>query len=127
VSKETAKTVINASLIVAFLKHLEEERKNTPRTRNARLAAIKAFFRFLEYRLPSSLDQSRRIHAIPSKKMDEKLVDYLTREEMQTLLDAPDLQQASGIRDRAILYLAYSAGLRVSELVNLRLDQLQRI
>ena len=116
---------INASLIVAFLKHLEEERKNTPRTRNARLAAIKAFFRFLEYRLPSSLDQSRRIHAIPSKKMDEKLVDYLTREEMQTLLDAPDLQQASGIRDRAILYLAYAAGLRVSELVNLRLDQLQ--
>ena len=115
---------INVSLVLAFLNHLEKERRNSARTRNARLAAIKAFFRYLEYRVPSCLDQARRIHAIPSKKIDEKLVDYLTREEMQTLLDAPDLKKPSGIRDRAMLYLAYAAGLRVSELVNLRLDQL---
>lgn len=115
---------IDIPLIVAFLNQLEEVRGNSPRTRNARLAAIKAFFRFLEYRLPSALDQARRIHAIPLKKVDEKLVGYLTQKEMQALLDAPDPKTTSGIRDRAMLYLAFAAGLRVSELVELRLDQL---
>jgi integrase/recombinase XerD len=114
----------DARLITNFLNHLEKVRKNSPRTRNARLAAIKAFFRFLEYRVPSCLDQARRIHVVPMKKIDERLVDYLTRHEMQALLDAPDLHTYSGIRDRAMLYLTYAAGLRVSELVGLRLDQL---
>jgi integrase/recombinase XerD len=109
---------------VDFLNQLETNRGNTPRTRNARLAAIKAFFRFLEYRLPTALEQARRIHAIPIKKIDEKLVDFLTQNEMQALLNAPDLKTSSGIRDRAMLYLAFAAGLRVSELVELRQDQL---
>ena len=60
------------------------------KTRNARLSAIKTFFRFLEYREPSCIDDARRVHAIPYKKTDEQLVDYLTRDEMQALLDAPD-------------------------------------
>ena len=64
---------LDAPLILAFLEHIEGERGNTARTRNARLAAINSFFRFLEYRLPSCLDQSRRIHAIPMKKTDEAL------------------------------------------------------
>ena len=115
---------LNAALVVDFLNDLEESRGNSPRTRNARLAAIKAFFRFVEYRVPSALEQARRIHAIPMKKVDEKLIDYLTQQEMQALLDAPDPKTASGIRDRAMLYLAFAAGLRVSELVLLRLDQL---
>jgi len=115
---------LDASLILAFLKHIETERGNSARTRNARLAAINSFFRFLECRLPSCLDQSRQIHAIPMKKVDEALVSSLTREEMQALLNAPDLRTASGIRDRAMLYLAFAAGLRVSELTSLRLDQL---
>lgn len=116
---------INTPLVVAFLNYLEKERANSARTRNARLAAIKTFFRFLEYHVPSCLDQAQRIHAIPFKKTDEKLVDYLTATEMQTLLDAPDLHNLFGIRDRAMLYLAYAAGLRVSELVSIRLEQLQ--
>jgi integrase/recombinase XerD len=58
---------LDAPLILAFLKHIESERRNSARTRNARLAAVNSFFRFLEYRLPSSLDQSRQIHAIPMK------------------------------------------------------------
>jgi integrase/recombinase XerD len=115
---------LDAPLILAFLEHLESERGNSARTRNARLAAINSFFRFLEYRLASCLDQSRRIHAIPMKKTDEVLVGYLTRDELQALLDAPDPRSASGTRDRAMLHLAFAAGLRVSELVTLRLDQL---
>jgi site-specific recombinase XerD len=115
---------LDAPLILAFLEHIEADRGNSARTRNARLAAVNAFFRFLEYRLPACLDQARRIHAIPMKKTDEALVGYLTREELQAPLDAPDPRTASGIRDRAMLHLAFAAGLRVSELVGLRLDQL---
>jgi len=86
----------DAPLILTFLKHIESERRNSPRTRNARLAAVNSFFRFLEYRLPSCLDQSRQIHAIPMKKVDEALVSSLTREEMQALLNAPDPRTTSG-------------------------------
>jgi site-specific recombinase XerD len=114
----------DAPMIVGFLNQLEEIRGNSARTRNVRLAAIKAFFRFLEYRLTSALDQSRRIHAIPMKKTDEKLIAYLTREEMQALIDTPDPRTPLGIRDRAMVYLAFAAGLRVSELVGLKLAQL---
>lgn len=115
---------LDVPLIVAFLNQLEDIRGNSSRTRNARLAAIKAFFRFLEYRVPSALDQARRVHAIPMKKVDEKLVNYLTQKEMQVLLDMPNPRALAGIRDRAMIYLAFAAGLRVSELVELRLDQL---
>lgn len=115
---------LDAPLILAFLEHLECERGNSARTRNARLAAVNSFFRFLEYRLPVCLDQSRRIHAIPMKKTDEVLVGYLTRDELRALLDAPDPHVASGVRDRAMLLLTFAAGLRVSELVGLRVDQL---
>jgi integrase/recombinase XerD len=117
---------LDAPLILAFLEHLEKKRGNSVRTRNARLAAINSFFRFLEYRVPSCLDQARRIHAIPMKKTDQALVDYLARDELQALLDAPDTSSVSGIRDRAMLHLAFAAGMRVSELVGLRLDQIDR-
>ena len=114
---------IDAAMVMAFLEHIEGKRRNCPRTRNARLAAIKSFFRYLEYRLPSSIDQSRQIHAIPMKKTDQTLIDYLTREELQALLHAPDPNTPVGIRDCAMLHLAYACGLRVTELVSLRLDQ----
>ncbi|WP_271553089.1 site-specific integrase [Bradyrhizobium sp. CCBAU 45394] len=68
---------LDAPLILAFLEHLEKPRGNSARTRNARFAAINSFFRYLEYRVPSCLDQSRRIHAIPMKKTDQALVGYL--------------------------------------------------
>ena len=117
---------LDAPLILAFLQHIENERGNSVRTRNARLAAIHSFFRFLEYRLVSCLNQACQIHAIPMKKADEALVGYLTRDELLALLDAPDARTASGIRDRAMLHLAFAAGLRVSELVTLRMDQLDQ-
>ncbi len=73
-------------------------------TRNVRLAAIKSFFRFLEYRQPASLDQVRRVLAIPFKKTDTRLVPYLLREELQALLDAPDPTTRDGIRRTWLLY-----------------------
>ena len=117
---------LDVPMILAFLEHIEGNRGNTARTRNARLAAIHSFFRFLEYRLVSSLDQACRIHAIPMKKADEALVDYLTRDELLALLDAPDRCTISGVRDRAMLHLAFAAALRVSELITLRMDQLDQ-
>jgi integrase/recombinase XerD len=115
---------LDVTLVLDFLEHLEQERGNCARTRNSRLAAIKTFFRFLEYRLPSCLEQALRIRAIPVKKTDEKIIGYLNREEIQALLNAPDPSSQSGLRDRAMLHLAYAGGLRVSELVGLSLDNL---
>jgi integrase/recombinase XerD len=113
---------LDARLIRDFLEHLEDARRNAPETRNVRLAAIKSFFRFLEYREPAALDQIRRVLAIPFKKTDRRLVPYLLRDEVQALLDAPDPATREGIRDRAMLHLAICAGLRVSELTALRID-----
>ena len=88
---------LDPTLVLAFLEHLETKRGNCARTRNSRLAAIKTFFRFLEYRLPSCLEQARRIRAIPVKKTDEVIIGYLNREEIQALLDAPDPNCRSGV------------------------------
>lgn len=110
---------IDAKLVMQFLEYLEVERKNTPRTRNARLIAIKSFMKFVQYRVPSLLNQVQTVLAIPSKKTDQRLVNYLTLTEMKTILDQPDMSKKSGIRDRAMINLCFSAGLRVSELVEL--------
>lgn len=117
---------IDAPLVLAFLESAEARDNVSARTRNARLAAIKAFFRFLEYRLPAALEQARQIQAIPRKKMDEALVAWLTRPEIRALLDAPDPTRRDGIRDRAMLHLAYACGLRVSELIGLALTDYDR-
>jgi len=114
---------LDAPLVLAFLEHLQANRGNRPRTRNARLAAIKSFMRFVEHRVPSALDQVRRILAIPMQKSDMRLVRHLQEAEYQALLDAPVATTRSGIRDRAMLHLALAAGLRVSELVGLRMDE----
>ncbi|SRR6266566_1073033 len=113
---------IDAALICAFLEYLEDARRNSAATRNIRLAAIRSFFRFLEHRQPAALEQIRRVLAIPFKRTTTHLVPYLVQKETQALLDAPDPATREGIRDRAMLHLAVSAGLRVSELTGLRLD-----
>ena len=115
---------IDGPLVVAFLHDLETTRGNGPSSRNVRLAAIKSFMHFLEYRVPSALEPIRRILAIPFKKTESRLVRHLTVEEMQAILDAPDPTTRAGIRDRALLHLCYAGGLRVSELIGLRLDDL---
>jgi integrase/recombinase XerD len=115
---------IDAALVVQFLNYLENTRANAASSRNVRLAAIKSFMRFMEYRVPSALEQIRRILAIPAKKFDTRLVRHLTVEETQSILDAPDPTVRSGVRDRAMLHLCFAAGLRVSELTGLQLDHL---
>lgn len=111
---------LTVPLILDFLDSLEQERNNTARTRNLRLVAIKSFFRYLEYRVPACLDRARQVHAIPHKRFKRALLDYLDREEIQTLLDAPDTATSGGVRDRAMLHLTFAAGLRVSELIGLK-------
>jgi site-specific recombinase XerD len=115
---------LNAELISAFLENLEDVRRNSPETRNIRLAAIRSFFRFLEHREPTALEQIRRALAIPYKKTNTRLVPYLGQEAVQALLDAPDPTTREGIRDRAMLHLAVCGGLRVSELTGLRIEDL---
>jgi integrase/recombinase XerD len=116
---------LDAPLVMDFLQHLETARHNSPQTRNARLVAIKSFLRFLEHRVPALLEQSRRILAIPAKRTDSRLISYLSLEEMQAVLNVPHLHRRDGIRDRAMLHLCFSAGLRVSELVGLPLPALE--
>ena len=101
---------------MTFLESLEKDRENTVGTRNIRLAAIKSFFRYLEYRVPSCLDLALQVSAIPQKQADKPLIDWLDGNEMQAILDTPDTGTVAGLRDRAMLYVCYAAGLRVSEL-----------
>ncbi|MEN8176456.1 MAG: tyrosine-type recombinase/integrase [Pseudomonadota bacterium] len=113
---------INAPLVLAFLEHLQSDRGNGSRTRNARLTAIKSFMHFVEYRVPAALEQIRGVLAIPIQKTDMRVVNHLTTEQCKAILDAPDPTTRLGIRDRTMLYLSITGGLRVSELVGLRLD-----
>ena len=116
---------LDIATLLEFLEHLERDRGNGVRTRNARLAAIKAFFRFLEFRHPGYLDLAAQVRQIPAKKGEVPLIGSLDRAETRALLDAPDPGTVAGTRDRAMLCLTYNAGLRVSELVGLALDDLK--
>jgi site-specific recombinase XerD len=113
---------IDAPLILRFLNHLESSRGNRTTSRNTRLAAVKSFMHFMEYRTPAALDQIRRVLAIPIKKSDTRLVRHLTLAELQSILDAPNPSTWDGVRDRAMLHLCFAAALRVSELVGLRIS-----
>lgn len=115
---------IDALLVMDFLAALETERRNSPTTRNARLAAIKSFMHFVEYRVPALLEQIRQVLAIPTKKTDQPLIQHLSVTEMETILNVPDMQTRSGLRDRAMLHVCFAAGLRVAELLTLPLTAL---
>jgi site-specific recombinase XerD len=116
---------LDAPMVRDFLDHRERHCGNTARTRNLRLTAIRSFMKYVQYEVPSALEQVRRILAISSKRTVERLVNHLTKEEMRAMLEAPDPSTRSGIRDQAMLYLGFAAGLRVSELVGLRRDDLE--
>jgi integrase/recombinase XerD len=115
---------LDAKLILDFLAHIEGERRNGASTRNLRLAAIKSFMRYIEYRVPSALEQIGQIRSIPTKRHDQRLIRHLTMEEVRAILNAPDVTARLGIRDRAMLHLCFAAGLRVSELVAVPLENL---
>jgi len=110
---------LDATLIGAFLDHLEHDRGNSVRTRNARLAAIHSLFRFAALHHPQDAAVIQRVLAIPPKRYDQTLITYLTPPETDALLTAPDQATGTGRRDHALLALAVHTGLRVSELTAL--------
>jgi integrase/recombinase XerD len=112
-----------APLVLEFLEYLQRVRGNASRTRNARLTAIKSCMHFVEHRVPSALEQINRVLAIPQHKTDQRLLDHLSAEQCQAILDNPTPNTRRAMRDRAMLHVSISAGWRVSELVALRLDE----
>ncbi len=111
---------LDAPLIAAFLDHLEHDRGNSIRTRNARLAAIHSLFRYAAQHHPEHLADIERVLAIPPKRFERALVSFLQPEEIDALLAAPDRQTRTGRRDYALLLVAIQTGLRASELTTLR-------
>lgn len=116
---------LDAPLVGAFLDHLEHERNNSPRTRNARLAAIHSLFRFAWLRHPEHAAVIQRVLAIPPKRADRNLISYLDEPEIAALLGAPDRSTWTGRRDHALLALAVQTGVRISELTGLNNNDVQ--
>ena len=115
---------IDAPFVGSFLDYLEAERKNSPRSRNNRLAAIHSFFRFVAFMEPAHSALIQRVLAIPLKRFDRNLVCFLTRTEADALIEAPDRNSWNGARDHALLLTMSETGLRVSELINLKCEDI---
>jgi site-specific recombinase XerD len=113
---------LEASVILRFLDYLEQERANSVRSRNNRLAAIRSFLRYVSFQDPTCLPLVQRVLAIPMKRFERPLLDYLSREERQAILHAPDPSTWSGHRDQVLLATLYNTGARVSEVIKLRAD-----
>ncbi len=111
---------LDAPIIGRFLDQLEKDRGNSPQTRNVRLAAIHSFFKYLAIREPSLAAVAQRVLAIPNKRHKTKPVNFLTRDEIEALVAAPDQSSWSGCRDHTLLLVAVQTGLRASELTGLR-------
>lgn len=111
---------LDAAFLGEFLDHLERERGNCVRSRNARLAALHAFFRYVALTEPAHALHCQRVLAIPSKRFERGIVEFLGDDEVQALIGAPDCATSIGRRDRALLLVAVQTGLRVSELTGLR-------
>lgn len=115
---------IDAPLVVAFLDDLEKRHGVSVRSRNLRLTAIHSFFRYAAFEAPERSAQIQRVLAIPSKRFTRTLVNFLTRPEVDALLDAPDQCTWSGRRDHAFLLVAVQTGLRLSEMTGLKREDL---
>jgi site-specific recombinase XerD len=115
---------LDTRCIGAFLDHVEQERGNTARTRNARLAAVHSFFRFAATREPAQAELIKQVLSIQQKRCDRRVVTFLTRDEVDALLTTPNQSTWLGRRDYTLLLVAVQTGLRVSELTGLRKDDL---
>jgi integrase/recombinase XerD len=116
---------LDASFITRFLSHLDKQRNNAARTRNARLAAVHSFFRYVALREPKHSALIQRVLAIPHKRAEKKLIAFLTRPEYEALLASPNQSTKLGRRDHALLSLAIQTGLRVSEITHLRVADIR--
>ncbi|MGH3636442.1 MAG: tyrosine-type recombinase/integrase [Mycobacterium sp.] len=115
---------LDVETIVAFLHHLEHDRGNSIRTRNLRLTAIRGLFNYGALRHPEHAQLIAQVLAIPPKRFDKRIVEYLTDTEVQALLAAPNVSRWEGRRDRAMIALAIQTGLRVSELTGLNIGDI---
>ena len=113
-------TDLNAPLLAEFLDDLEVSRANSARSRNTRLAAIRSFYHYAALEAPQHSGLIQRVLAIPYKRLSRRLVDYLTRPEIEALLGAVDKKTWVGRRDHAILLTTVQTGLRLSEITGLR-------
>ena len=112
---------LNGEVILEFLSHLETVRGNSVRTRNARLAAIHSFFRYILSREPALASLCQRVLAIPFKKTTRRVLGYLSEGETKHLLSQVDRSKPAGERDYLLLALLYDTGARVQELLDLKL------
>ncbi len=117
--------MIDMSLICSFLDWLERTRGVSPSTRNQRLAAIKAFVHFVQYRYPEYMENCVDIIGIRPKKHEKTLIPFLTENELSLLFAQPDASSLHGLRDLALLVLLYDTGARVQELVDLQLKDIR--
>ena len=111
---------LDAPFIGLFLDHLESTRNNSARTRNVRLGAIHSFFRYVTLEEPAHALHCQRILAVPNKRHEQRPIDFLNREEIDALLAVPNRSTWMGHRDRTLLLVAVQTGLRVSELIGLK-------
>jgi integrase/recombinase XerD len=116
---------ITEKMVLGFLDECEQKRGCSPRTRNARLAAIRSLFDYIARQEPVLIVHCGQVRAIPLKRAEHKMVDYLEEKEMQAVLNAIDVNSRTGMRDKALLLLMYNTGARVSEIVDLELDDLR--
>jgi site-specific recombinase XerD len=116
---------LRAEDLLVFLDHLETKRKNSVATRNARLAAIHAFARFLATRDPEQVEESQRLLAVPIKRGPARAVDYLEGNEIGAMLEAVSRDWTDYVRDRALLLTLFNTGARVQEMLDLRAGDLQ--
>lgn len=110
----------DVALITGFLDHLETARHNSIRSRNARLAAVRAFYHFVAARCPSALRLAQQVLAIPAKRFEKPLLGFLSKEEVHALMGTPDPGTWFGRRDRLLFMLLFNTGARVSELIGIR-------
>ena len=114
----------DATLVLDFLAHLETERHNTVRSRNARLAAVRAFAHYVALQCPPALQLAQQILAIPMTRFERPLLGFLSRVEVQAVLAAPDAGTWCGRRDRVMFALLYNTGARVSEMIGIKVADL---
>ncbi len=113
---------LSVELVLAFLNHLEQKRKNTARTRNLRLVAIKSLAKMIRFMYPQYRKLAEQILSIPQKRMQKKLIGYLYLEEIMDVFKVVDLKKNEGFRDYCLLHLLFDSGARTTEIATLNLD-----